>query len=936
MNSIRHFCLIFATSVVLTHGSASVTCAQSRQADELNTKISELYKAGKFAQAIPLAHRLLAIRQKLLGPDHPEVATALSNLAAFYHFQGRYAEAEPLYKRSLAIREKALGRDDPVVAESLSNLAMLYKNQGRYAEAEPLFKRALAIEEKALGPDDPDLAITLNNLALLYTERYRLTEAEPLYKRSLAIREKALGLDDPAVSTALSNLAALYEEQGRYAEAEPLIKRALAIGEKTLGIDHPDFALMLNNLASLCEKQGHDAEAELLYKRSLAIREKTLGHDHPDVAASLNNLATFYKLHGRYAEAGPLYIRSLAIKEKALGPNHPDVALSLSNLAAFYFTQGRYAEAELLIKRALAIYERAVSPDHSDWALSLNSLAALYYEQSRYADALSLVRRAIDNNAAYDAVALPILFAAQARKLIGTNDAIDDSLNIAQFARRSSAAKALNALALRFAAGTDRLAQLVRKDQDLAVEAAFLDKAIIAAVSKEPSKRDAAAEQRTRDRLATIAEQRGQLEAVLTRDFPDYAALSKPQTLATKETQALLADDEALVIVNLNVKKSYVWAITNSTVEWRELSVTAADVSKQVSVLRDQLDFLGLKPFDPQVSYALYREILSPVEDTLREKPRLNLVLDGALTSLPPQLLVTGDPTGRALKDVAWLIRTHAVTMLPSIASLKVLRGKSAIAAAAKPLVGFADPIFDRSPQQLEENARVIADVTAARGIRGTVADLVELKTALPRLPETATELRRVADSVAANTADLFFGAEATETRVKQEKLDQYRIVYFATHGLLAGDVADFAKLEAEPALVLSLPEHPTELDDGLLTASEVAQLKLNADWVVLSACNTASAEKPGAEALSGLARAFFYAGARSLVVSNWEIDSDSAVALMTGTFAALTADPKLSHAEALQKSMLAMIDDTNYPERINPKYWAPFVVVGEPAKPTN
>jgi CHAT domain-containing protein len=189
---------------------------------------------------------------------------------------------------------------------------------------------------------------------------------------------------------------------------------------------------------------------------------------------------------------------------------------------------------------------------------------------------------------------------------------------------------------------------------------------------------------------------------------------------------------------------------------------------------------------------------------------------------------------------------------------------------------------------------------------------------------------------VHAGSGDLFIGAEATETRVKQERLDQYRIVYFATHGLLAGDVVDFAKLKAEPALVLSLPEHPTELDDGLLTASEVAQLKLNADWVVLSACNTASAEKPGADALSGLARAFFYAGARSLVVSNWEVNSDSAVALMTGTFAALSADPKLSHAEALQKSMLALIDNAQRPDWADPKYWAPFVVVGEPVKPVN
>jgi len=298
--------------------------------------------------------------------------------------------------------------------------------------------------------------------------------------------------------------------------------------------------------------------------------------------------------------------------------------------------------------------------------------------------------------------------------------------------------------------------------------------------------------------------------------------------------------------------------------------------------------------------------------------------------------LHTGEKPERLAHEhhVDWLLRTHAVTVLPSVASLKVLRRKSTLADAAKPLIGFADPVFDTSRLQLAENTRAVADVTVTRGIRGTVADLAELRAALPPLPETAGELKRVAASVHADAADLFIGADATETRVKSEKLDQYRIVYFATHGLLAGDVADFAKLNAEPALVLSLPEHPTEFDDGLLTASEVAQLKLNADWVVLSACNTASPDKPGAEALSGLARAFFYAGARSLVVSNWEVDSESAVALMTDTFAALAANPKLSHAEALRKSMLSMIDQ--HPEQADPKYWAPFVVVGEPAKPAD
>jgi CHAT domain-containing protein len=609
-----------------------------------------------------------------------------------------------------------------------------------------------------------------------------------------------------------------------------------------------------------------------------------------------------------------------------------------------YNDQGRYADAEPLYKRSLAIREKALGPDHPDVALTLNNLAGVYGDQKRYADALPLIQRTISHITGSTGNALPVLFGAQAAKLIPADKALDASLNVVQRALQTSAGTAVNALAVRLSAGTGRLAELVRKDQDLAGEATNLDKAIVAAVAKEPSRRDAAAEQKIKNRIAAIAKERDDIGKVFAREFPDYAALTQPEPLTVRDIQALLAEDEALVVIDLRDTlraklpipgtKSYVWAITHSEASWNELAVTVADISKAVSALRAGLDFDNFKPFDTQASFALYQKILAPVEDLVRGKPRLSLVVvNGALTSLPPQLLVTRDPAGKALKDVDWLMRTHAVTVLPSIASLKVLRGKSAVADAKNPLIGFADPVFDRD---LQQNVRVAAEVTASRGLRGTVADIGELRTALPPLPDTANELRQVAASVKADPADVILGLDATESRVKQEKLDQYRIVYFATHGLLAGDVADFAKLNAEPALVLSLPEKPTEFDDGLLTASEVAQLKLNADWVVLSACDTASGEKPGAEALSGLARAFFYAGARSLIVSNWEVETKSAVALMVGTFTALAADPKLSHGEALQKSMLAMIEDAQHPERADPKYWAPFVVVGEPAKPAN
>ena len=899
------------------------------------SSVAQIYAEEiRYADADPLYRRALAIQEKARGPDHLDVATTLHALAKLDQRQGRYGEAEQFYKRAIAIREKTLGSDHADVVAVQNDFASLDLDQGRYADAEAMFKRTLTIEEKAFGPDHPDVAIALNNLAVVYDSEARYSDAEPLYKRSLAIWEKSLGPDHPDVATSLNNLAVLYAEQGRYADAEPLHRRALAVREKTLSADDPELANSIDNLATTLRREGRYADAELLYKRGLLILQKAFGADHPEIAQALNNLAEVYRNEHRDGDAEPLYRRALAIEEKTLGPDHPSVAIALNDLAVLYDNQSRTAEAEPLYKRALAIDEKALGPDHPDVAGVLNNLAALYRIQDRYADALQLIHRTISNRAAKTWAALPVLFGAQDAKLIAADEAIDDGLDVVQRASRSSVGQALNALAARFSAGNDRLAQLVRKDQDLTAAAANLDKAIIAAVSKEPSKRDATAEQRIRDRIAAIAKERGDLQNVFSREFPDYAALSNPQPLTVKDIQALLADDEALIVIDLGVKQSYVWAITRSAADWKELGLGASQAAKLVATLRSQLNFRSVQQFDPNLSFELYRQALGPIENMIAAKPRLSLVVNGALSSLPPQLFVTRDPAGKALKDVDWLLRTHAVTVLPSVASLKVLRGKSTLAEAAKPLIGFANPVFNPDQQRLAQNVNFVAEVTAARGFRGTVADLAELRTALPPLPETADELRKVAASVHANPADVILGPDATETRVKREKLDQYRIVYFATHGLLAGDVADFAKLNAEPALVLSLPEHPTEFDDGLLTASEVAQLKLNAEWVVLSACNTASAEKPGAEALSGLARAFFYAGARSLIVSNWEVDSDSAVALMTGTFAALATDPKLSHAEALRKSMLAMIDQ--HPEWAEPKYWAPFVVVGEPAKPAD
>ena len=360
----------------------------------LNNTGLYLYNSAAYAESEPLYQRALHIREKILGAEHPDVATSLNNLADLYHTQGQYKQAEPLYQQALSIREKTLGPEHPEVAESLGNLAGLYHVQGQYEQAEPFYQQALSIREKTLGPEHPEVANNLNNLAALYYDQGWYTQAELLFQRVLHIREKSLGPEHPDVATSLSNLASLYSVQGRYGQAEPLYQQALNIREKTLRPEHPDVAINLHNLARLYSGQGQYEQAEPLYQQALNILKKTLGPEHLNVARNLHNLAALYSAQGRYEEAEPLFQQALSIREKALIPEHQDIATTLNNLANLYTAQGRYAEAEPLYQQAFAIYEKALRPDHPNLATALESYATLLHKTERDIEATTLETRA--------------------------------------------------------------------------------------------------------------------------------------------------------------------------------------------------------------------------------------------------------------------------------------------------------------------------------------------------------------------------------------------------------------------------------------------------------------------------------------------------------------------------------------------------------------
>jgi tetratricopeptide (TPR) repeat protein len=369
-----------------------VTPAAMRLLDHLGYYLTV---RGQYREAEPLLEQALSLREEQLGPEHPDTALSLHNLAFLSRLRGKYIEAEPLYQRALSIRSQQLGPEHLDTAISLHGLGSLYLSQGKYTEAESFYQRVLSIREQQLGSEHPKVATSLNSLARVYERWGRYTQAESLVVRSLSIFERQLGSEHPETSDCVHNLALLYRRQGKYAQAEPLALRALAVREQQLGPEHPDTVNALSNLVRLYTSQGKYMQVKPLALRELATREQLLGNEHPAIAFSLANIARLYVVLKKYTEAEPLALRALAIREQQLGPEHFYTVLSLDDLAYLYTSQGKYVQAEPLYQRALTICEQQLGPEHPHTALILHDLAYLYASQGKHTEAEPLHLRAL-------------------------------------------------------------------------------------------------------------------------------------------------------------------------------------------------------------------------------------------------------------------------------------------------------------------------------------------------------------------------------------------------------------------------------------------------------------------------------------------------------------------------------------------------------------
>ena len=442
--------------------------------------------------------------------------------------------------------------------------------------------------------------------------------------------------------------------------------------------------------------------------------------------------------------------------------------------------------------------------------------------------------------------------------------------------------------------------------------------------------------------------------------FPQYANLIDPAPATPADVRALLNPEEAVISYYFGRFNSFVWVISKSgDVKFSPLGMTLGDLESKVSKLREALEpqaetVSDIPQFDLALAYELYRKLLYPVESGWKDAKSLVVVTNGALGLLPMSLLPTAltEPiTDEGIpfvgyRKVPWLARTHAVTVMPSTAALRTLRRLPPGATTRDKLIAFGDPLF--SKEQADEatsSAEATVQLAGAETMRGmplkrrSRPQLDDVQTAnlsmLPRLPDTAEELKSIAAALEADPAKaLNLGKDANERKVKATDLSKFKIVAFSTHGLVPGELDGLT----QPALALTAPSVADVDGDGLLTMEEILGLKLDADWVVLSACNTGTGAGAGAEAASGLGRAFFYAGTRALLVTNWSVHSQSARELVTDLFHRQAVDPKLDRAEALRQAMLSLIDQGGYVDGTgkmlfsyaHPLFWAPYSIIGD------
>lgn len=932
---------------------------------------------GDYEKALPFLIQAKNIYEKTFGKEHIYVANALSNLAYLYNDMRNYPKSIQLFDQAKDVYGKVQGTDHPDFAYALSNLAYLYNSLGNYEKALPLFIQTKDIYQKTLGEEHPLFANTLNSLAGLLSSMGDYEKALLFSIQAKNIREKILGKEHADLASSLNNVASLHNKMGNYEKALPLFIQAKNIQEKTYGREHPLFANALNNLAVLYSSMG-DYNKELLFLvQAKNIYEKTLGNDHPMLATTLNNLATLYQSQGNYEKALPLFIKTKNIREKALGKAHPLFALSLTNLAGLYNKTGNYKKALLLFMQAKEIREQVLGQEHHEFANSLNHLGKLQGTIGNYEEALFLFIQAIQvmslNNISSNinlSWADTLLHSKYPSKLhleetissLGgiydlfssnkTDEAIkrqqrvvahlitqllhklrtqvsneqdklkvlklsslwlELNLNVLNTAEHSPNAfqladenKSVLLLQATKSEQTYKLGNLpdslIIKDKKMHIKQSQLQAKLMENRSEEEKNS-------LRNELIQINQNMDDFVQFLKNKYPRYYKLKYQQiNTKVKDIQALLDDNTTLLEYVIGDSVVHIFYVDQTVVEWKKVVLSNKSLNYHIKSFHSALSNYKVILENEERAYRdytihahwFYKNLLAPVLKDKKNIQNLIIVTDGEIGHLPFEtfLVEQAPQTVTNYHQLHYLVNDYNISYNYS-------------ATLWKENVEAPTPVNNGQILALAANYKLKLD-SSSTTVRLPNEQLIR-ETLLP-LPAAREEVKTLQEKYRGFFA---FDALASEKIVK-EKASDFAILHFATHGILNSK---------KPILSsLAFSEDSDSIESNFWQAYEISKMQLNANLVVLSACETGFGEFEKGNGIASLARAFMYAGASSLIVSLWQVNDYATSEIMNNLY------ENLANGMRKDKALrLAKIKYMKSTEGImaHPVFWSPFIQIG-------
>ena len=883
--------------------------------------------------------RAFEIGEELMRSKDLTLARRVQNAALlsddYLAIGNRQRAGELIDSADRLLREYAAGTDPNLLDWQIASVELarsnLLRNEGRYTEAESAVRKALEAatrfiaktRDRKLASDAPSIYESAlryrhsiyGSYVRLFAETGRHVEAESMARQGLqdAIADQTQGA---TVGYFYDRIGRAKMAQRRYADAQALFDRSLAVYAKA-GLVPSSERVVYARMARVEALLGQDkwAEADADYTALIS----TTGDDaFARQVVTVPLLRTVLQaMNGRGDEALATIEPSVRFRARLYGEKNP---VTLEAKAV----RGMALQAQGSTRAALAAYREAFD--------------ATFSAETTYAETTGQGLRGFYLSLAWQSYLK--LIAEQALNGKATAQLISDAFTVADRFRDSSVQQALIDSAARTLVVNDpQLLALVRaeqdarnakrdaynalskrfteiRDADLEIkEAADAGRKSTEAqdpardVAKAQEKRAAAlkAVEVLRKQIAGHDEEQRRLRQDLARRFPAYYRLVNPAPVRPADVAKQLAQDEVLVSVYTTRTHTFVWAISARAEPLMHVAPVGTEaIAADVGRLRSTLE-LGNRatpaPFNFEAAHRLYTIILQPVAKALAGARVMTVVANGALGQIPFAVLVKEPAQAGGYDTAAWLVKDVAIAHVASASAWLSVRDAAGKRAPASPFIGFGDPQFSAQSAAPQEKAvrvvvtRALVERVADQGVAAYDYGVI------PPLPETRAEILAMAKSLGADPAiSAFFGAAASRARVLSTNMRDYRVVAFATHGLKAGDLPDLS----QPALALAATATPGE--SPLLTLDDVLRLQLAADWVVLSACNTAASDGGSDEAISGLGRGFFFAGARSILVTHWAVESRSAQTLVTNIFEHYAGRAGTTRAQSLREAQIDMI----------------------------